>query len=505
MHSVETKSSDMGPRAKELVAAIRCALTLAVLSALLLFAARPAHAQTETVLYNFTGNPDGANPGSSLTYYNGNFYGTTYSGGLGSGTVFELASNGSGGWNESVLYNFCTATNCTDGENPTYANVIFDGNGNMYGTTYGGGANGYGVVFELSLVGETWTETVLHSFANNPDGANPVNGLIMDGSGNLYGVTYSGGVVGNGTIFELSLSGGVWTEQVLYDISSTYAGLTINGAGVIFGAEYGAIFKLTPNGSGGYKFNKIYNFAAARAAKVGENPNGTLVLDTAGNLYGTTVKGGTDGYGTVFKLTPPTVKGALWTETILSHFGTATEYPQGGVVLDSSGNIYGATTAGGKDQDGAVYELVAPTGSATTYKQKVLFTFTGEDGNEPFDTLTLVGGYLYGTTYLGGVDGDGTVFEVNPAATVTTTTLAASPNPATEGTKVTFTATVTPAPPDGEVVVFEPLGQTTMTAGVATFTTTSLAVGTTKVRAVYGGDLNFITSMSGWLSEVVNK
>ncbi len=318
-------------------------------------------------------------------------------------------------------------------------------------------------------------------------------------------MTYNGGIVGNGTIFELSLSGGVWTEQVIDDINSTYAGLTINSStGAIFGAEYGAIFKLTPNGTGGYKFSKIYKFLAADAAKEGENPNGTLVFDTAGNLYGTTVKGGTDGYGTVFKLTPPTT-GTLWTETLLSHFGTATEYPQGGVVLDSSGNIYGATTAGGKDQDGAVYELVAPTGGVTTYKQKVLFTFTGEDGNEPFDTLTLVGGYLYGTTYLGGNVGEGTVFEVNPAATVTTTTLKSSLNPSTEGAAVMFTATVTPAPPNGEVVVFEPLGQTMMTGGVATFTTTSLAVGTTKVRAVYGGDLNFITSMSGWLSQVVNK
>ena len=509
MHSVmrnnRTQGSfilDVKPEAgsTQLVSAImRGALTMAVLSLLLLTAARPVQAQTESVLYNFTSNPDGANPGSSLTLYNGNFYGTTYAGGLGSGTVFELTPNGT----ETILYNFCTLANCVDGENPTYSNVIFDGNGNMYGTTYAGGANGLGTVFELSLVGTTWTETVLYSFAGDPDGANPVNGLIMDASGNLYGVTYNGGIVGDGTVYELTLSAGIWSEQVLQDIKSTYAGLTINGAGDIFGNQYGSIFQLTPNGKGGYKMTTIYRFTAADAAKEGQNPDGTLVFDTAGNLYGTTFKGGTDGFGAVYKLTPPTT-GTLWKETLLSKFGTATENPVGGVVLDSSGNIYGTTTGGGKSDDGAVFELVAPT-SGTTYTQKVLFTFTGENGNEPFDSLTLSGGYLYGTTYLGGVDGEGTVFVVNPAAAVTTTTLTASPNPATEGTTVTFTATVSPAPPNGEVVVFEPLGQTTMTGGVATFTSSTLAVGTTKIRAVYGGDLNFITSMSAWLPEVVTK
>src|SRR5450755_455431 len=146
-------------------------LILAVVSVLLI-GVRPALAQTETALYNFTGMPDGANSWSSLTADSkGNFYGTTNTGGLacaetqyGCGTVFELSPNGKGGWNETVLYRFCSAINCTDGAIPYTAGLIFDSAGNLYGTTWTGGANGYGTVFQLSLVGVSWTETVLYSF-----------------------------------------------------------------------------------------------------------------------------------------------------------------------------------------------------------------------------------------------------------------------------------------------------------------------------------------------------
>jgi len=516
MHLVKTNSitkgrsdiSDVGPRFRstKLAAAIlRGTLILTVLSALLLIAARPAQA-TEVVAYNFTSNPDGANPGSSLTLHDGNFYGTTYSGGLGFGTVFELAPNGSGGWTETVLYTFCSAASCADGENPTYSNVIFDTQGNMYGTTYGGGANGYGVVFELTPAGESWTETVLYSFANTPDGANPVNGLVMDTAGNLYGVTYAGGTGGNGTVFELSPSGGSWTEQVIANISATYAGLTMNG-GNLYGAGYGSVFELTPPGGEGL-WNRftLHSFVAADAATEGSNPNGTPVFDTAGNLYGTTESGGKYGYGTVYKLTPG-AKGKPWTEKLLASFEATNANPLAGIVFDANGNIYGTSTAGGTGtlKEGTVFELVYQA-STGTYKGKVLLTFTGEDGNTPDSSLILdSSGNLWGTTYLGGSSGYGTVFEVNPAAAATTTTLTSSVNPSTSGEAVTFTATVSPAPPNGEVVVFEPLGQSTLSGGTATFTTSTLKVGTTKVRAVYEGDLDFITSMSAWLSQVVDE
>src|SRR5208283_5342872 len=156
-------------------AAMRGALTLAVLTVLLI-PSHPAQAQTETVLYNFTGHNDGGTPQSRLTPDGaGNLYGTTYSGGTsGVGTVFELSPNGSGGWNETVLYSFSGGM---DGSHPSLSYVIFDKLGNLYGTaSNGGGANGYGVVFELSPVGTSWTETVLYSFVGGTDGAVPLNG-----------------------------------------------------------------------------------------------------------------------------------------------------------------------------------------------------------------------------------------------------------------------------------------------------------------------------------------
>jgi uncharacterized repeat protein (TIGR03803 family) len=520
MLSVKTNSttqgrlniSDVGLKVgstKLVAATVRGALTLTVLSALLLIAARPAQAEPQSVLYSFAGNPDGSNPNSSLTFNGGNIYGTTYSGGLGYGTVFELSPNGSGGWTETVIYSF---TGEPDGANPNYSYVIFDTSGNLYGTTYAGGANGDGTVFELSPPAESggaWTETVLYSFCsatNCADGENPVSGLVMDSSGNLYGTTWTGGAgtgTSNGAVFELSLSGSTWTEQVIDNINSTYSGLTMNSAGDIFGAGYGAIFELTPNGSGGWNPKAIYAFDSADSATEGLNPDGALVFDSAGNIYGTMYSGGADKDGLVYKLTLG--KTGTYTRSTLYTFDTEGTNPFGGVVLDASGNLYGTASNGGGHDFGDVFELVAPTTKGAKYTFRLLYVFTGETGNESEASLTLNGGYLYGTTYLGGTNGVGEVFAVNPNGTATTTVLTSSSNPSTEGTAVTFTATVTPAPPDGEVVVFEPLAQSPMTGGVATYTTSTLPVGTTKVRAAYQGDLNFIGSDSAWLPQVVKK
>jgi uncharacterized repeat protein (TIGR03803 family) len=506
MQSAETNNvtngrvniSHAGPRfwsTKMLAATVRSAMTLAVLSVLLLIAARPAQAQTEAVLYNFNGNPDGANPQSRLTLNGGNLYGTTQSGGLGSGTVFELSPNGSGGWNESVLYNFCSLASCADGANPTYAYVTFDGQGNLYGTAYAGGANGYGVVYKLSPGQSGWTETVLYSFASSPDGANPVNGLIMDAAGKLYGTTYAGGQGsngGNGTIFQLTPSGGGWTEKVIANIRSTYSGLTMDGAGNIFGTTYTKVFKLSPNGSG-WKWTVLYTFGA------GSNPNGTVVLDSAGNLYGTTFAGGT--YGNVYKLTPG--NGGPWTKTILYAFSASSpNHPLAGVVFDSAGNLYGTTTQGGIHNDGNVFELVSL--GKGKYKFKVLQAFAGENGFQPFGSLILdSAGYVYGTTTLGGSSGNGIVFEVNANAIMTTCTLTSSPNPSNQGDTVTFTATVTPAPPDGELITFEAIAQAPLVGGQAVFTTSALPVGYTRVRAIYFGDFNFYQSRSAWVYQHV--
>jgi uncharacterized repeat protein (TIGR03803 family) len=234
------------------------AILLLLMGLALAFAAPPAQAQTETVLYNFTGGSDGSIPQSRLASDGaGNFYGTTCFGGLlGFGTVFEVSPDGVGGWSEIVLYSF---TGGSDGANPYFAYVIFDGLGNLYGTTYNGGANGYGVVYELSPAGGSWTEIVLYSFANGAAGANPLNGLIMDSARNLYGRTYEGG---NGAIFELTKSGGDWTEQVIYSGVPGYAGLTMDAAGDIFGASNTQVFELSPNRNGGWNQTLIHTFQA---------------------------------------------------------------------------------------------------------------------------------------------------------------------------------------------------------------------------------------------------
>ncbi len=519
MHSPETNSSgkgrldisDVGPRfssTKVVAAAIRGALILAVLLALVLIAARPpAQAQTETVLYNFTGGSDGGSPQSRLTFDSaGNLYGTTNSGGLGYGTVFELSPNGNGGWNETVLYSF---TGGADGANPNYCYVTFDSVGNLYGTAYGGGANGYGVVFKLSPEGASWTETVLYSFAGGTDGANPVSGLIMDPVGNLYGTSNRGD--GTSEVFELSPSGGGWTEQVIYqeNYGGSLAGLTMDAEGNIFGPTINAftglasVFELSPNGNGGWTPTVIYNFPCTRRrCPIGAYPDSPLVLDPAGNLYGAALYGGgAESYGTVYKLSPGN---GTWKGVLLHDFkGGPTDgsHPTG-IVINARGNIFGTTQQGGKHGsccgDGTLFELV-PGGS-----YKVLWNFNDADGFWPSGAPVLdSAGRLYGTTVLGGSRGNGVAFKVDPKPAATTTEFSTSPDPSTYGQPVTFTAVVTSsagAPPDGETITFREgktvLGTGTLSGGSASFTTSTLNVGVMFPEAVYGGDPDFLGSTS---------
>ena len=524
MHSVKTKSGakirsrifGVGPTlrpTKLATATLRGALTLPVLSATLLMASRPAQAQTEQALYSFTGTSDGSFPTSSLTLKDGNLYGTTSNGGLGFGTVFELSPNGTGGWTETTLYSFCPVAGCADGQNPTYSNVIFDGSGNLYGTAFGGGANGFGVVFELMNSGGTWTESVLHSFANAPDGANPENGLIMDPAGNLYGIATIGGTGnGKGCVYELSPSGSGWTEKVLYDISSTHSALTLGPTpGIIYGTSYGTIFQLTQNSSGVWVPTVLFTFNSANAATEGSNPVGTLVFDGSGNLYGTTLTGGTNNVGVVFKLTP--TQTPPWTETLLYSFGGNAQFgpngasPIAGLIMDTSGNLYGTTKAGGVKSAGTVYELVR--GSKGAYKEHIVFSFTGVNGAQPKSSLIMDGlGYLYGTAFGGGANGQGAVFEANAHAAITKTTLTSSPNPSIQGQPVTFTVTVTSSvgpPPDGETVLIDKIASPPLIGGVATFTTKKLPVGSTQTSATYFGDINFTPSSSPKILQVVNQ
>jgi uncharacterized repeat protein (TIGR03803 family) len=296
--------------------------------------------------------------------------------------------------------------------------VIFDSMGNLYGTACCGGAYEQGIVYKLSHAGTSWTETVLYDFAGGTDGEDPETSLVMDSAGNLYGTTLGSCGDPYGTVFELSPSGGGWKEEVIYSVqTSSYASLSIDGAGNIFGIGNDAVFELSPNGSGGWSPTVLHTFQGG--PNDGQTPQGTLVRDKAGSFYGTTEYGGAEGVGTVYKLTHGK-KG--WREKILHSFrGGAKDGsdPFAGVVLDAAGNLYGTTVLGGKYGgrygSGTVFELEAPVGGGV-YKERVLLNFDVKDGESPDGNLFSDGnGRFYGTTYGGGAARWGVVFEVTPS------------------------------------------------------------------------------------------
>ncbi len=378
-------------------------------------------AQTEQTLYSFTGGADGGNPLSSLVKDTaGNLYGTTFVGGAyGAGEVFELSPNTSGGWTQSVLYSF---TGGADGANPFYADVIFDKAGNLYGTTVEGGAQNLGVVFELTPTASGWTETVLHSFAGGLDGNNPYAGLVFDPFGNLYGTTYAGGPYGIGTVFQLRpASGGQWTEKVIHAFdtktgSSPVGGLALDRSGDLFGTTQGGgangagvVFELKYSGSDTWTAGVLHNFTGGAD---GGNPYAErLILDKAGNLYGTTEGGGLNNSGVVFELSP---NGSGWKGRVLYTFNGAVEQnPFSGLVMDGGGNLYGTCANGnGVTTVGSVFKL-AP-GAGGKYTESDLYLFTRGDGEFPEAALLIdKSGKLYGTTSSGGVDNMGVVFELS--------------------------------------------------------------------------------------------
>jgi uncharacterized repeat protein (TIGR03803 family) len=323
---------------------------------------------TENILYVFDAR-NGFGGGSFIFDASGNLFGTSYTGGPnGGGAVYELSPS-SGGWTEQVLHSFSR-----EGSDRGYvsAGVIFDASGNLYGTTAFGGPHGSGTVYELSPAsGGGWTRKDLHIFpASGPDGSIPYPGVIFDAAGNLYGTTYVGGTFGAGTVYELSPStAGGWTEKVIYSFNdhnyqSGYypsASLLIDAAGNLYSTttqggphKGGTVFELSPTAGGGWTGRVLYGFGAG---KDGSDPSG-VIFDAAGNLYGTTITGGTYGYGTVFELSPQA--GGTWIENILYNFGSSSTdavYPEAGLVRDASGNLYGTTDAGGAYGYGTVFEI----------------------------------------------------------------------------------------------------------------------------------------------------
>jgi uncharacterized repeat protein (TIGR03803 family) len=408
-----------------------------------------AAAQTETVLYGFNSSGAGGDyPAGVVVDKAGNLYGTTVYGGSGScpqldggcGTVFELSPNGKGGWTKKTLHNF--AKNGKDGFFPT-AGLVFDKAGNLYGTTQQGGTHHYGTVYELTpQANGNWTEKILHNFSyNGTDGIVPNGGLVFDGAGNLYGMTFEGGLIscspfflGCGTVFELSPAAeGRWTETILHNFSNDgtdgYApccgALILDRAGNLYGVtggggtdNYGAAFELTPAAGGNWTETVLHSFSFGTGD--GYFPQGSLTLDGQGNLYGTTVYGGVYSHGTVFELTP--AGGGSWTETILHSFDQTIGGPDGSapssdLIFDSAGNLYGTTGAGGIYGLGLVFELSPAAGGTWTeaFLHNFQQTFPGTDGYTPGPMLVFdAAGNLYGTTVYGGAEAGGTVFELTP-------------------------------------------------------------------------------------------
>jgi uncharacterized repeat protein (TIGR03803 family) len=375
----------------------------------------PARAYTETVLHSFSRGTDGDQAhGNLIMDQSGNLFGTTvYGGGAcgknsGCGTVFRLAPDGT----ETVLHAFSKP----DGIFP-YGGLVEDQSGNLYGTAseYGQlGRQCCGTIFEVTQQG---VYTVLHHFAG-VDGENPYAGLIADQQGNLYGTTEGGGTGGDGTVFERSQAG-VYTvlfsfpggakgsnvfAPVVEDPAGNLYGTTDNGGKTRCGsAGGGTVFKLAPDGTQ----TVLYAFRGGRDGCVPGEPG--LALDASGNLYGTTENGGgsgcrnNSGCGTVFEIA------ADGAETVLSRFThTGTSALGGGVILDPAGNLFGTTSGGNSGGCGTVFEIV-PGHSA-----KTLYSFTcGDDGGDPDAGLLMdQSGNLYGTTLQGGKAGAGVVFEL---------------------------------------------------------------------------------------------
>ncbi|MGA8153222.1 MAG: choice-of-anchor tandem repeat GloVer-containing protein [Terriglobales bacterium] len=387
------------------------------------------------VLYNFhrasRKNVDGTLPQDSLISDSaGNLYGTTVGGGaFEDGTVFELTlANGS--WTETVLHSFSGP----DGSEP-WAGLTFDASGNLYGTTVEGGPHGNGVVFELISNGDqTWTEKILFDFygTHGKNGEFPAGGLIFDAAGNLYGTTRLGGVAGLGTVFELMPTiEGNWKEKLLHHFNADakhgsypLCTLAFDAEGNLYGTTsdvdslsgptlaFGTVFELSPTVSESWKFTILHKFTFD--GKDGFTPVAGVILDSAGSLYGTTLRGGI-GPGIVYELMP---KGnGSWTEKILRKFKGGTQdgaNPFAGVTFDATGNLYGTTMIGGTDSVGTVFELSPALGGGWT--EQILHKFKSDpnDGNVPYGGVILDSeGNLYGTTIGGGDQGGGgTVYEI---------------------------------------------------------------------------------------------
>ncbi len=423
--------------------------------------ASSAHASKFEVIYSFEGGTDGAQPVGTLRVDKlGNIVGATRAGGKNlrrepghppgkhcgksCGTIYGLsfAENKTPTAVETVIYAFCSKKDCTDGVVPL-DNVISDKKGNLFGTTSGGGQSGCfddtgcGVVFKISPDGR---EHVLYTFTGGNDGGHPSSGVIADKQGNLYGTTVDGGIMtcsdffdeGCGVLYKLARDG---TQTILHSFCSEPSctdgwypsgGLLEDKAGNLYGTTSlggdqtcnpgngcGVVFKLSPSGT----YTVLHTF---RSDGDGINPQTALIMDKAGNLYGTTAFGGgsnctrgQDSCGTVFKVAPD------GTETVLYAFkgGRDGALPFASPLLDRNGNLYGTTANDGNAQRRGCDGL----GCGTVYKvtqdgtETVLHRFgVGNQGGNPFAGLIFHKGYLFGSAINGGEHHHGTIFRIKP-------------------------------------------------------------------------------------------
>lgn len=400
-----------------------------LIALLLVLPATSASAQTYAVIHTFTGGLDGFWPYAGVTVdAAGNLYGTTTEYDAGSvyqmkrrngnwifatlcdsgycgpipqgrpvigpgGALYGTALEGGQGdcseFGCGLVYSLrppqtiCRSVSCSwssqltwgfdgnDGYQPGFVDPAFDSAGNMYGTTSQGGPNYYGNVFELTRSNGQWTGTSIHDF-NQTDGWYPYSGVTLDSLGNVYGTTWVGGPSNNGTVYRLTYSGSGWTLATLYSFPNSADGsnplgqVVFDAAGNLYGACQsggsgggGTVFELSPSG-GDWTYHVLYSFTGN-----GDGPIGTVLLDAAGNLYGTTHGEGAYGFGSIFKLTRTN---GQWTYTDLHDFtgGDDGANPVGGVSTDANGNLYGTTTYGGTQQGsfcqqqgcGVVWEIV---------------------------------------------------------------------------------------------------------------------------------------------------
>jgi uncharacterized repeat protein (TIGR03803 family) len=430
----------------------------------------------EKVLYSFQGSPDGSFPGGGVVFDKaGNLYGVTVEGGSGScppaqcGIVYRLSppAQKGGPWTETVLYVF-KGQHYGDGSSPA-GTLIIDSSGNLYGATgYGGtgqcmifgGVVGCGTVYELSppkKQGEAWTEKVLYSFKGDKDGQLAGETLTFDGHGNIYGATAYGGGYGScnepyyqhcGAIYELSppqTKGGKWTEKVLYGFKSGKDGANPNG-GLVFDAKdaiygttqfggyhqgqcdrgvgyegCGTVFALKPPAKEGGDWSESVHHRFEGSPRDGLGPNGCLAQGKDGSLYGTTIGGGSDEDGVVFRLIPSVNNRNSWKESLI-HVFTGAEDGQGpwaGLVQGPDGNFYGSA-GGSPSRGGVVFRMRPPALTGGVWSFDVLYSFTGSpDGYDPLELTIVKGGVIFGVTAYGGTGqacqgGCGTVFEISP-------------------------------------------------------------------------------------------